>query len=259
MSPVSSEVRSGGSSVPFPGERRTCGSLGQVLVSASCGSDGARLVRLLRKLDYQPLLVRPAAPTSGALPDSGESAQTPSSAMLVCHRQSPGAPIPLLPEHTGGNRLIVLSDCRSESAVVQTLEAGAHHFFSIDEPESLLLVRLKAALRQHFHSQLQHLVVDPFVFDLQKRVVMYEGNPIDLNPKEYEFAHYVFFHRARVVTNDELMTSVWSLPSSMDTRRIDTAACRVRKKMLNATGSGWRLRRLRNVGYELSACPVNSA
>jgi len=73
-----------------------------------------------------------------------------------------------------------------------------------------------------------------------------------LSPKEYEFAYYLFVNRHRVIVNAELMMSVWSLPSTMDARRIDTAACRVRKKLqLTENSSGWCLRRIRRVGYEL--------
>lgn len=48
------------------------------------------------------------------------------------------------------------------------------------------------------------------------------------------------------------MTAMWLLPSNMDARRIDAAACRVRRKMqLHADTTGWRLKRLRGVGYKI--------
>jgi len=96
--------------------------------------------------------------------------------------------------------------------------------------------------------------VDPFTFDLEKRQVWLNKELVNLSPKEYEFANYLFSNRDRVVVNSELMTSVWSLPPAMDARRIDTAACRVRKKMQLDERTGWSLKRLRRVGYELRRC-----
>lgn len=225
--------------------------LGHVAVMASREPDGERVIRLLQRANYRAQSLNYAAvDTAGTESDASSGGGEPA-ATVICHRQSPGVPVPRLPENYPGHRLIVLSDCRSESVVVQTLEAGAHHFFCIDESETILQVRLAAALRQHWRSAERQLVIEPFTFDLQKRRVYLHGSALDLSPKEYEFAYYLFAHRGRVITNDELMTSVWSLPRTMDTRRIDTAACRVRKKMLSANKSTWRLRRLRRLGYEL--------
>jgi len=135
---------------------------------------------------------------------------------------------------------------------VRALEDGAHHVFDIAEPPPLLLARLEAALRQHSLQTRRILDVAPFKFNLERRSVYKDGKLVNLSPKEYEFAYYLFANRHRVVVNSELMTSVWSLPSSMDARRIDTAACRVRKKMqLSEASGGWSLRRIRRVGYEL--------
>ena len=53
------------------------------------------------------------------------------------------------------------------------------------------------------------------------------------------------------MATSELLTSIWSLPASMDTRRIDTAACRVRKKLRLNASDGWELNRIRRVGYRL--------
>jgi len=180
-----------------------------------------------------------------------EASNTHPRATIVCHRKSSRAPSPGLPRNQRGQRVLVFSDCTSEQEVVGTLEAGAHHFFSIDESRRLMQARLEAALRQHYRPWQSELVVSPFRFDLEKRQVSLHDEPVNLSPKEYEFAYYLFSNRQRVVSNGELMTSVWSLPPSMDTRRIDTAACRVRKKMLLNEQTGWSLRRLRRVGYEL--------
>lgn len=195
------------------------------------------------------------------------ASQTEHSAMIFCHRDTTALKAAPQSEHTlnvdlptvlglpsvrAAQRVVVFSDSMAEETIVTALEEGAHHFFDLAESPQILQARLDAALRQHSIKANRILDVAPFKFNLERRNVYKDGKLVSLSPKEYEFAYYLFANRHRVVINSELMTSVWSLPSSMDARRIDTAACRVRKKMqLSDASSGWCLRRIRRVGYEL--------
>lgn len=214
-----------------------------VAVIATEGGDRQLMIQLLKKAGYNPGFYTHGEAVAGA---GGHRA------MIVCHRRSHADPQPGLPSCAEGQRVVVVSDCTSENSIVQALEQGAHHYFDIAEAPAILQARLEAALRQHSLQTQRVLDVAPFKFNLERRSVYQNGKLINLSPKEYEFAYYLFANRHRVVVNSELMTSVWSLPSSMDARRIDTAACRVRKKMqLSETSTGWSLRRIRRVGYEL--------
>lgn len=183
---------------------------------------------------------------------SGPEAAEPCFAIVICHRQADhGFPEAILEKHRAA-RIIVLSDCSREQTVVGFLDRGARHFFDIRESHRLLRARLFAALRQHRGVFRRPLAVGDIHFDAQKRQVHRGGRLVQLSPKEYEFANRIFSNIDQVVSNSELMTSVWSLPPHMDTRRIDTAACRVRKKLCLSTDHGWELKRIRRVGYRLS-------
>jgi len=214
----------------------------RVAVIAANSADQQLIEMLLNKAGYQVGVFASA--------DLISTTDDVPNALVVCHRQNQTSPG--MPNCQGGQRVVVMSDCDSEQTIVQALETGAHHYFNINESPDVLLARLEAALRQHSVQVKKVLDVYPFKFNLERRNVYRDEKLISLSPKEYEFAYYLFANRHRVVVNAELMTSVWSLPSSMDARRIDTAACRVRKKMqLDDTSQGWCLRRIRRVGYEL--------
>lgn len=217
-----------------------------IAVLAARKEDGQLIRDLLHEAGYQVGTFRNVS----ELEQSAVSAR----AMVVCHRRSSNSPAPGIPRTRRHQRVVVLSDCYSEQDVINTLEAGAHHFFDIAEPKKIIEARLVAALRQHSKPEQRVMEVDPFKFDLEKRQVWLNDELVNLSPKEYEFANYLFSNRDRVVVNSELMTSVWSLPPTMDARRIDTAACRVRKKMQLDERTGWSLKRLRRVGYELRRC-----
>lgn len=176
-------------------------------------------------------------------------------ATIVCHRTTTASPRPSLPERRRAGRVVVLSDCTAETVVVETLEAGAHHYLDIDEPPTLLSVRLSAALRSFRGPALRELRVPPFRFDLVRRRAWRDRRAAGLSPKEFDLAYYLFSNRGRAVDKRELMTAVWSLPRTMDTRRIDTAASKVRKKLGLDEKDGWRLERERRAGGYLLRGP----
>ncbi|MDB4223081.1 response regulator transcription factor [Granulosicoccus sp.] len=179
-------------------------------------------------------------------------------ATVVCHRKSTACHLMSLSQHLPGNKIIVLSDCESEQTVVSLLNSGAHHFFNLSESDAVLQVRLEAALRLNQKFTNNSFAVGDIYFNAEKRIVTRQGEVVDLSPKEFDLAYYLFINRDRMVVNSELMTLVWSLPAKMDTRRIDTAACRLRKKLKLNSENGWQLKRLRTIGYRLIPVEIKS-
>lgn len=231
---------------------------GHVLVVATRDSDTERICQMLSDSGYQPRHCNNCAAAEAVLDEIEPLDEV--IATVICHRvpsrdegcQAEQANRPdHLPPKLHGKRIIVLSDCMAESTVVSLLQEGAHQCFDLREPPRILQARLNAALRRHGRTLRKQLIQGDIRFDLEKRFVTRGGELVDLSPKEFELAYYLFSNRGRVVENSELMTSIWSLPPTMDTRRIDTAACRVRKKLQLAESHGWQLKRLRCVGYWL--------
>ena len=222
-----------------------------VAVIASTSADQVLLGGLVEKAGYKAVVY-------SSSDEFDEKAVTPHASVL-CIRQPESVHRAIaVPQNLRSRRVLVCSDSTTEEVIVSALESGAHHYFNIEESPTVLRARLSAALRLHNTRLKQDLIIEPFHFNVERRVVRLNDQVVNLSPKEYEFAHYLFANRSRIVSNSELMTSVWSLPPTMDARRIDTAACRVRKKMQLDERTGWSLRRLRCVGYELhfSECKI---
>ena len=221
----------------------------QILLVANRRDDQQRIVDLLDEIGYSAEIY----PDFSTLiePANGVRRRDDAHATIICHRRINAGNAAELPATLPGARVIVFSDCRDEDSICNLLDLGAHQYFDIDESRRVMLARLEAALRYHSRPARASFEFADFHFDLQKRRVLREQEALDLSPKEFDFALYLFSHRDRIVGNSELMTSVWSLPPTMDTRRIDTAACRVRKKMRLTEEHGWRLKRLRREGYQL--------
>lgn len=219
-------------------------SIQVVVVSCSTNEDFQLIHHLLNNVDLN-LKIIPSTKVA-------DSRCAYSNVTIVCHRHSELTPVPDLPKGVNSSRVIVLSDCSSEQTIVDTLENGAHHYFDISESRRILTARLAAAMRNHQYNLIDVLEVYPFKFYVERRRVTHHGKPIHLSPREFALAYFLFSNNNRVVIDSELMISIWTLPSSMDSRRIDTAICRIRKKMnLYENASGWNLQRLRQVGYRL--------
>lgn len=173
-------------------------------------------------------------------------------AILIVHRGSHQTTISRLPNAYLNSRIIVLSDRTDEKFIVDTLYAGACHYFYTHDSDRVLKARIDAALRHRLLSEDRILDVEPYVFNADIRAAYCGEQHLDLSPREFALAHYLFSNRSRVVSDVELMTSVWTLPPSSGTRRISTVVCSLKKKMgLNTQQSRWQVVRLRTQGYQV--------
>lgn len=226
-----------------------------VLVIADCENDANHVSGLLTTSGYRSEWI--ADFSTSAKASEASTLSNRHVATVVCHRKSTACMAMPLLQRLPGKKIIVLSDCESEQTVVSLLNSGAHYFFNLSESKALLQVRLEAALRQSRKFTNKSFAVGDIYFDAEKRVVTRRGKVVDLSPKEFDLAYYLFFNRDRMVCNSEVLTSIWSLPANMDTRRIDTAACRLRKKLELNSENDWLLKRVRTMGYRL--IPVENA
>ena len=218
-----------------------------VLVCSPEQSDTAILIDLVRNADFHsvsmscPILIDMRMNSSGFRERYG--------AIVFSQRVGqPNIVSPDLRHCLPGRRIVALTDDTSERSIVTLLERGAHHVFDIRETTHVLRARMRAALRSH---NLSSFTISDIHFDMINREVRRDGRLVCLRPKEVELARYLFDNCGRVVTTRELMLIIWSLPHTVDSRRVDTAICRVRKELRLIRRYGWELISKRCVGYQL--------
>ena len=172
--------------------------------------------------------------------------------IILCHRGSGQAPVQMLPNICLCSQIIVFSNRTDESFIVENLNSGASHYFDFRESDRLLKARVDAALRCHGKQKSLVLDVDPYLFKADTGAVYHGERKLDLTAREFALAHYLFSNRTRVVSDSELMTSVWDLPPYSGTRRINTLISIVKKKLkLNTAQSDWKVVRQRTKGYQI--------
>lgn len=87
--------------------------------------------------------------------------------------------------------------------------------------------------------------------DMEGRRIRLDGVDVELTQREFELAVILLHNIGRVLSRDELLTSVWARDAGVDTRTVDTHASRLRKKLGLAGESGLMLSSVYGQGYRL--------
>jgi two-component system KDP operon response regulator KdpE len=130
--------------------------------------------------------------------------------------------------------IIMLSVREDEADKVQALDAGADDYvtkpFGMDE----VMARLRAALRRHQPIPEQRLVTtEHFTVDLQdKTVERNDGAPVaHLTPTEWSIVEALARHPGRLVTQRQLLQTVWGPQYERETNYLRVHLAAIRKKL----------------------------
>ena len=148
-------------------------------------------------------------------------------------------------------RLVVLADHNPETDIVTALRMGADRFITTDSSVTIFDARLKAVLRRIKPDQgFQHF--PPYRMNQMTREVVFEDQRIQLTPREFRIAQYLFENRDQVLSREALLRDIWELPDLKYKRRVDTKMSHVRRKMRLDGSYGWQLKFPRGKGYQLN-------
>jgi DNA-binding response OmpR family regulator len=148
--------------------------------------------------------------------------------------------------------VIMLTAKGEEVDRVLGLELGADDY--VVKPFSLreLLARVKAVLRRtEGAAPTGDVRIGRCTVDFGAFTVLAGTEQLDMTSREWELLKYLWEHRSRAVSRDQLLTAVWGLNDSVSTRTIDNFIVRLRQKIeadpahpkhiLTVHGSGYRL------------------
>jgi two-component system, OmpR family, KDP operon response regulator KdpE len=147
--------------------------------------------------------------------------------------------------------IIVLSARERDSSKVEALDAGADDYvtkpFSITE----LLARVRASLRRHQPSPQEPLVETPdFTVDLVAKRASRKGAAVHLTPTEWAIVEELLRHPGRLVTQRQLLQSVWGPQYGHEANYLRVHLAAIRRKLepnpsrpryfITAPGIGYR-------------------
>jgi two-component system, OmpR family, KDP operon response regulator KdpE len=156
--------------------------------------------------------------------------------------------------------ILAMSRLRAEQATVTALELGADDYlikpFGLDE----LLARIRVALR---HIARPQSGAEPVVrtgnleLDIERRVVLRDGNPVHLTPTEYQLLKRLVCQPDCLLTDQVLIDSVWGRGWRGGEHILHVYVARLRRKLEDDPAAPRYLLTESGLGYRfVSSAPV---
>lgn len=137
-----------------------------------------------------------------------------------------------------------------EEAAADILRAGADDYIPKPIRYMEFMARIHALLRRR-KPRGGTLTFGDIEIDLESRRIRLTGVDVELTQREFELAVILLQNIGRVLSRDELLSTVWARDTGVDTRTVDTHASRLRKKLGLAGESGLMLSSVYGQGYRL--------
>ena len=147
--------------------------------------------------------------------------------------------------------IIMLTAQDSDSDQILGLESGANDYVTKPFRFSVLLARMRAALRQHDQSEDVVFTIGPYSFQPAAKVLEgTDGAKVRLTDKETSILKYLYRQGPKTITRDVLLKEVWGYNNRVTTHTLETHIYRLRQK-IERDPSNARLLVTEEGGYRL--------
>lgn len=132
------------------------------------------------------------------------------------------------------------------------LDLGADDYLAKPFYLPELQSRMQAIARRKFNINEEILPLGDFHVDLQKRLIRYKEQQVELSRKEFDVLSYLLLHKNRVLTRLQLSEHIWGsfADDDYDSNYIDAHIKNIRKKLNIWASTEW-LETVRGVGYRI--------
>ena len=128
--------------------------------------------------------------------------------------------------------IVMLTAQDSDSDEILGLESGANDYVTKPFRFSVLLARIRAALRQHDQSEDVVFTIGPYSFrPAQKLLESTEGGKVRLTDKETSILKYLYRQGPKTISRDVLLKEVWGYNNRVTTHTLETHIYRLRQKI----------------------------
>lgn len=136
------------------------------------------------------------------------------------------------------------------------LELGADDYIIKPFDSKELVARVKAVLRRYQPAMPEksaapegkYVEYPDLVINLTNYSVIYQGNQVDMPPKELELLYFLASSPNQVFTREQLLDHIWGYEYIGDTRTVDVHIKRLREKIKDH--ASWSLTTVWGIGYK---------
>jgi len=150
---------------------------------------------------------------------------------------------------------IIMVTARGEEADrVIGLELGADDYLTKPFSMRELMARIKAVLRRNQpNTESQEVLSGPhdLVLNEESHSVTLGGSDLPLTRLEYDLIHYLLLHQGQVLSREQLLSQAWGYDFVGDTRAVDSAIKRLRKKLQTQRPDTIFIETVRGFGYRM--------
>lgn len=149
--------------------------------------------------------------------------------------------------------IIMLSARGEEYDKIHGFELGIDDYVVKPFSPKELMMRIHAVMKRSQASDAKPkeiITFDGLTVDFTGRLVLIDGQKIDMSPKEYELFFYMVRNRGIALTREKLINDVWGYDFLGDDRTLDTHIKLLRKRLGNYNKY---IVTLRGVGYRFEA------
>ena len=150
---------------------------------------------------------------------------------------------------------IIMVTARGEEADrVIGLELGADDYLTKPFSMRELMARIKAVLRRNQSSSASPALLEgphDLVLDEESYTVTLDGDELSLTRIEYDLIQYLILHQGQVLSREQLLSQAWGYDFVGDTRAVDSAIKRLRKKIQAYKPEAVFIETVRGFGYRM--------
>ncbi|MGV3651923.1 MAG: response regulator transcription factor [Devosia sp.] len=128
--------------------------------------------------------------------------------------------------------ILMLTGQSAEADEILGLEAGANDYVTKPFRFSVLLARIRAALRQHDQSEDVVFTIGPYSFQpAAKMMESADGAKIRLTDKETSILKFLYRQGPKTMSREVLLKEVWGYNNRVTTHTLETHIYRLRQKI----------------------------
>ena len=140
--------------------------------------------------------------------------------------------------------VLILTARDSQQDVISALDGGADDYLVKPCDLGELAARLRALVRRAVGIASSLLEYGTLVLDQAARTVQYQGNPVDLSPREFALLEQLLLNAGRALTRKRLEETLYPWGAEIESNALDVHIHHLRRKLAPEL-----IRTVRGVGY----------